>query len=149
MKKVNINTADQKKLSEIKGIGRSKASNIVEYRKENGFFENVRELLEVKGIGEKLLALIKSKIRLKNGVKIVFDPDEYMLEDLGEVHLVGEMNDWDPADRSYPLAKKDNGCWEGVFSLPAGTEYKIMYDSDNWEAGKHIGDGYENFVVNG
>lgn len=56
---ININTADQQLLTQIKGIGPSTAKKIVDYRKENGEFKSVDELIKVKGIGEKSLAKMR------------------------------------------------------------------------------------------
>lgn len=54
--KININTADADTLaSELVGIGSSKAEAIVSYRNENGPFESIESLTEVKGIGQKVL----------------------------------------------------------------------------------------------
>ncbi len=55
---VNINSADIDELTLIKGIGEAKASAIIDYRTENGLFESVEELVNVSGIGEKLLKKI-------------------------------------------------------------------------------------------
>jgi competence protein ComEA len=58
---VDINSADVKELSSIKGIGEKRATAIVEYRKEH-CFKSVLELVNVKGIGEKTLEKIKKDI---------------------------------------------------------------------------------------
>ena len=52
---ININTADASELTKLKGIGPKKAEAIVAWRKENGNFRSVDDLLEVKGIGEATL----------------------------------------------------------------------------------------------
>lgn len=50
---ININTADKETLmSVIKGVGETKAEAIIVYRKENGDFKSVDELVNVKGIGQ-------------------------------------------------------------------------------------------------
>ena len=49
---VDINTADVKELSTLKGIGKTKAEAIVNYREDN-CFKSVNELSKVKGIGKK------------------------------------------------------------------------------------------------
>jgi comEA protein len=51
--KVHLNTATVEELNTLPGIGPSKASLIVAYRKEHGAFATVEELQLVKGIGEK------------------------------------------------------------------------------------------------
>lgn len=53
--KVNINTATKEELIGLNGIGEVLAGRIIEYREANGGFKDVRELTNVKGIGEKLL----------------------------------------------------------------------------------------------
>ena len=55
-KRVNINTASAQELDEkLPGIGEKKAAAIVEYRRYTGGFRSVEELIEVDGIGEKLM----------------------------------------------------------------------------------------------
>ncbi len=50
---VNLNTADEKTLMTLKGIGVKKAEGIIQYRKENGAFTSVDDLASVPGIGRK------------------------------------------------------------------------------------------------
>jgi competence protein ComEA len=53
---VDVNTASAEELAEsLTGVGEKIAAEIVRHREENGPFESVDDLLEVKGIGEKLL----------------------------------------------------------------------------------------------
>jgi len=60
---VNINTASAEDISTVlKGVGPSKASAIVEYRRANGSFTDVEQLLDVKGIGERTLEINQDKI---------------------------------------------------------------------------------------
>ncbi|MEG1043598.1 MAG: helix-hairpin-helix domain-containing protein [Oscillospiraceae bacterium] len=59
---ININTATQEELEELPGIGETIANNIINYRNENGNFNDLDELLNVKRIGEKVLAKIKPHI---------------------------------------------------------------------------------------
>ena len=63
--KVNINTADVDELTTIKGIGMKTAESIIQYRKEMGKFESVKDLLNIKGIGLKTLEKIEPFIKLK------------------------------------------------------------------------------------
>lgn len=58
---VNINTATQKELSLLPGIGESKAHAIIEQRKMKNFSKK-EELLLVKGVGEKLLTKLSPYI---------------------------------------------------------------------------------------
>ena len=61
---VNINTADIAELTRLKGIGEKKAEAIIAWRKENGNFKAVDDLLEVKGIGEATLEANRENIQI-------------------------------------------------------------------------------------
>lgn len=62
---VNINTANAEEIAaELKGIGLSKATAIVEYRKANGPFKTIEQLTEVKGIGLKTVEQNRQDIQL-------------------------------------------------------------------------------------
>lgn len=60
----NINTATVEQLQLIPGIGFSKASAIVEERKLKPF-DSAQDLLEVKGIGDKVLSQITPYVTTK------------------------------------------------------------------------------------
>lgn len=57
-KVLDINTSTSYELCEIKGIGKTLSKRIVDYRVENGIFNDAKELINVKGIGEKKLSKI-------------------------------------------------------------------------------------------
>jgi len=62
---VNINTADATTLAiNIKGVGVKKAQAIIQYRKTNGPFKRVDDLVKVKGIGAKLLEKNRADLRI-------------------------------------------------------------------------------------
>ena len=62
--KININTADEKQLDTLPGIGPSTASKIIEYRKEKGKFKSIEEIKEVSGIGDAKFEKIKNLIKV-------------------------------------------------------------------------------------
>lgn len=62
--KVNINTATAKELTLIPGIGPVTAKSIIAYRKKNGKFKSAKDLLNVKGIGEKTMNKMKPQVKL-------------------------------------------------------------------------------------
>ncbi len=65
---VNINKADAAALVEnLEGIGPKKAAAIVSYRRKNGSFKSLDELLNIKGIGEKTLKKNKGQLSLSKG----------------------------------------------------------------------------------
>jgi len=47
----------------LNGIGETKASRIIEYRKEHSF-QSIEEIMNVKGIGPKIFEKIKEQIAL-------------------------------------------------------------------------------------
>ena len=61
-KLININTAAASQLCSLKGIGEKKAAAIIQYRDEHGDFTSVDQLLNVPGIGEKLLESFRDRI---------------------------------------------------------------------------------------
>ena len=53
---IDINSAPVEDLQRLPGIGEKRAQAIVAWREEHGPFQSVDELVQVSGIGEKLLA---------------------------------------------------------------------------------------------
>ena len=63
---VNINTAGVQTLAaNLKGVGESRAMEIVRYRESYGPIESVDELADVKGIGKSTLDMNRSVITLE------------------------------------------------------------------------------------
>lgn len=61
-KKVNLNTADKEELMTLPGVGDSKAESILQYRKENGRFRKIEDIMEIPGIKEGMFEKIKDDI---------------------------------------------------------------------------------------
>ena len=59
---LNLNAATEAQLEALPGIGAATATRIVEYRKKNGGFKKVEDLMNVKGIGEKSFLKLKALI---------------------------------------------------------------------------------------
>lgn len=59
---VNINTASAEQLCTLKGIGKSTAQNIINYRNQHGNFETIEDLKNVKGIKSSTFLEIKPMI---------------------------------------------------------------------------------------
>ena len=64
---ININTASKHLLSYVSGIGEKLAENIVNYRSENGPFEDRKQLKKVPRLGEKAYQQGVAFIRIKGG----------------------------------------------------------------------------------
>jgi competence protein ComEA len=62
--KININTASADVLDKLPRIGPKVALRIIDFRKQNGPFKKVEELMKVKGIGEKTFAKLKDLITI-------------------------------------------------------------------------------------
>lgn len=61
---ININTATKEELDTLPGIGPATAQKILDYRQEQGSFQTLDDLKNVKGIGEAKFAKIQDKISL-------------------------------------------------------------------------------------
>ena len=70
--KVNINTATEAQISLLPGIGLKLATEVVNYRKNNGGFKTIEDIKKVSGIGDKKFEEIKAFIVLegRNNYKI-------------------------------------------------------------------------------
>lgn len=60
---VNINKASASEIADaLTGIGEKRAEAIVAYREKNGSFTSLEELLNIKGVGEKVIEKNASRI---------------------------------------------------------------------------------------
>lgn len=62
--RVDLNSASEAELTSLPGVGPAKAKAIIAYR-ETSPFESADELIEVKGIGDKLYAQLKDLVTVK------------------------------------------------------------------------------------
>jgi len=58
-KTVNVNQASVDELARLPRVGPSLAGKILAHRSQNGPFKRTEDLMEVKGIGEKMFAVLK------------------------------------------------------------------------------------------
>ncbi|MBP2615260.1 Tex family protein [Chryseobacterium jejuense] len=63
---INLNTASKSLLSYVSGIGEKMAENIVNYRAENGAFEDRKQLKKVPRLGEKAFQQAAAFVRIAN-----------------------------------------------------------------------------------
>lgn len=59
---IDLNTAAAAELQLLNGIGEKKAELIIQYRQEQGPFQTIEDLMQVKGIGEKTFAALADQI---------------------------------------------------------------------------------------
>lgn len=64
---VDLNTASAPLLTQVSGLSRTLAGNIVTYREQNGAFSNRKELLKVPRLGEKAFEQSAGFLRVMNG----------------------------------------------------------------------------------
>ena len=64
---INLNTASKSLLSYVSGIGEKMAENIVNFRAENGAFEDRKQLKKVPRLGEKAFQQAAAFVRIANG----------------------------------------------------------------------------------
>lgn len=64
--RININTASQRELTSLPGIGDTKAAAILADRAENGFYEAPEDLKRVSGIGDATFEKLKDRITTGN-----------------------------------------------------------------------------------
>ena len=68
---VDLNTASKELLTYVSGLGPKIASQIIEYRNNNGDFKTREELLNVPGLGKKAYQQAAGFLRIKNGDNIL------------------------------------------------------------------------------
>ncbi len=61
---ININEATKEKLMELPGIGEAKAEAIINYREENGSFNDISDIMNISGIKEAAFDKIKDLIKI-------------------------------------------------------------------------------------
>lgn len=59
---VNLNTATKEELMTLKGIGESKAEDIIRYREKSGGFKKIEDIMKISGIKEAGFQKIKDSI---------------------------------------------------------------------------------------
>lgn len=101
---VNINTASKDELKALKGIGDTRAQDIIDYRKKNGDFKSVDDLEKVKGIGPGAMKQIRANITV-TGNTVVPKKAEPAAKDT----KAGAMKDEKAATPATPAKPAEDG----------------------------------------
>jgi len=64
--KINLNTASAQELTSLPGIGEVLAARIVAYREEHGPFQTLDDIMQVSGIGSKVVEEIRDLATLSD-----------------------------------------------------------------------------------
>ena len=72
---VNINKASKDELKALKGIGDTRAQDIIDYRKKNGDFKSVDDLEKVTGIGPGAMKQIRANIAVTGDTVVPKKPE--------------------------------------------------------------------------
>lgn len=70
-KTVNINQASATELARLPRVGPKLAERIVEHRTQHGAFKRAEDLMEVKGVGEKMFASLKPYVAVSGSTTLV------------------------------------------------------------------------------
>ena len=62
--RININTAGSEQLQKLPRIGPKMAERIIRFRKDNGKFKKIEEIMKVPGIGEKTFKGFEKMIKI-------------------------------------------------------------------------------------
>ena len=78
------------------------------------------------------MSLKKKVLKSKPICKVTFVLSKEQAKDAGNVHLVGEFNDW--AIDATPMRRQKDGAFSVTVDLPTGREYQFRYllDGDMW-----------------
>jgi competence protein ComEA len=61
---VNLNTASPEQIALLPRVGLKAAQRIVDYRKTNGGFKRIEDVMEVKGVGERLFVTLRPHLSI-------------------------------------------------------------------------------------
>ncbi|GIQ58872.1 RNA-binding protein [Flavobacterium collinsii] len=109
---ININTASKHLLSYVSGIGEKLAENIVQYRSENGPFEDRKQLKKVPRLGDKAYQQGAAFIRITNAKNPLDNsavhPEAYLVVEKMAKDLKLSVNDLIANKEKTALIKAEN-----------------------------------------
>ncbi len=67
---IDVNTATAEQLQTLPGVGPRTAERIIEYRRDNGGFKKVEDLMNVRGIGERSFLELRPLVTVGNAAGV-------------------------------------------------------------------------------
>ncbi|HKB71087.1 MAG TPA: helix-hairpin-helix domain-containing protein [Thermoanaerobaculia bacterium] len=67
---INVNSASAEQIALLPRVGLKLAQKVVEYRKTNGPFKKIEDLMEVKGVGEKLFVVLRPHLTVSGATTL-------------------------------------------------------------------------------
>ncbi len=67
---INVNSASAEQIALLPRVGPKLADRVVEYRKTNGPFKKIEDLMEVKGVGEKLFVVLRPHLTVSGSTTL-------------------------------------------------------------------------------
>jgi competence protein ComEA len=67
---INVNSASAEQIAFLPRVGLKLAERVVEYRKANGPFKKIEDLMEVKGVGEKLFVVLRPHLTVSGSTTL-------------------------------------------------------------------------------
>lgn len=94
------------------------------------------------------MALTKQFIKSKSLYKVTFTVPSEAIGSAKKAELVGDFNDWDPAN-AVTLKKQKDGSHKAIVELQEGEyQFKYIFDGsqweNDWEADKYVPAGIAN-----
>lgn len=115
---INLNTASKSLLSYVSGIGEKMAENIVNYRTENGAFEDRKQLKKVPRLGEKAFQQAAAFVRIHNAKNPLDNsavhPEAYVIVERMAKDLGIKTNELIANKEKIALVKPENYITEDI-----------------------------------
>jgi len=67
---ININSASAEQIAYLPRVGIKLAQKVVDYRKANGPFKKIEDLMEVKGVGERFFVALRSHLTVSGSTTL-------------------------------------------------------------------------------
>ena len=67
---INLNSASAEQIALLPRVGLKLAQRVVEYRKTTGPFKKIEDLMEVKGVGEKLFVVLRPHLTVSGNTTL-------------------------------------------------------------------------------